>query len=50
MLTLAIVFVVTILLGVPVAFCLGLAAVAFIIVTPNIPLSIIPTLMFGQCL
>jgi tripartite ATP-independent transporter DctM subunit len=47
MLTLAIVFVVTILLGVPVAFCLGLAAIAFIIVTEAMPFNILPTLMFG---
>ena len=47
MLSLAIVFVVTILLGVPVAFCLGLAAVAFIIVTEAMPFNILPTLMFG---
>ena len=47
MLTLAIVFVVTILLGVPVAFCLGLAAVSFIIVTEALPFNILPTLMFG---
>ena len=47
MLTLAIVFVVTILIGVPVAFCLGLAAVAFIIITENFPFNILPTLMFG---
>ncbi|MBT8364740.1 MAG: TRAP transporter large permease [Deltaproteobacteria bacterium] len=47
MLTLVIVFVVTILLGVPVAFCLGLAAIAFIIVTEAMPFNILPTLMFG---
>lgn len=47
MLTLAMVFVVTILLGVPVAFCLGLAGISFIIVTENLPFNILPTLMFG---
>ena len=47
MLILAIVFTVTILLGVPVAFCLGLAALSFIIVTENLPFNILPTLMFG---
>ncbi len=47
MLILSIVFVVTILLGVPVAFCLGLAAIAFIIVTEAMPFNILPTLMFG---
>ncbi len=47
MLSLCIVFVVTILLGVPVAFCLGLAGVAFIIVTKELPFNILPTLIFG---
>ncbi len=47
MLTLCVVFVVTILLGVPVAFCLGLAGVAFIVVTKAMPLNVLPTLMFG---
>lgn len=47
MLTLSIVFVVTILLGVPVAFCLGLAAIAFIIATGAMPFNVLPTLMFG---
>ena len=47
MLTLCLVFVITILLGVPVAFCLGLASIAFIIVTEAMPLNILPTLMFG---
>ncbi len=47
MLTLSVVFVVTILLGVPVAFCLGLAGVAFIIVTEQLPFNILPTLIFG---
>jgi tripartite ATP-independent transporter DctM subunit len=47
MITLALVFVVTILLGVPVAFCLGLAGVAFILVSRQLPFNILPTLMFG---
>ena len=47
MVTLFVVFVVTILLGVPVAFCLGLAGVAFIFVSERMPFSILPTLMFG---
>ncbi|NIS78980.1 MAG: TRAP transporter large permease subunit [Anaerolineales bacterium] len=47
MLILSIVFVLTILLGVPVAFCLGLAGVAFILVSERLPLHILPTLMFG---
>lgn len=47
MLTLVIVFVVTILMGVPVAFCLGLAGIAFILITENLPFNILPTLLFG---
>lgn len=47
MLTLAIVFCVTILMGVPVAFCLGLAGMAFILLTKGLPFNILPTLMFG---
>jgi tripartite ATP-independent transporter DctM subunit len=47
MLTLPLVFVVTILLGVPVAFCLGLAGIAFILVTEPVPFNILPTLIFG---
>ena len=47
MTVLCIVFVATILLGVPVAFCLGLAGVAFILVTEQLPFNILPTLMFG---
>jgi tripartite ATP-independent transporter DctM subunit len=47
MLTLALVFVVTILLGVPVAFCLGLAGIGYILVVKNLPFNILPTLMFG---
>ena len=47
MLILALVFVVTILLGVPVAFCLGLAGIAFILLTEQLPFNILPTLIFG---
>lgn len=47
MLALCIVFVITILLGVPVAFCLGLAGVAFILISEAVPFNILPTLMFG---
>jgi tripartite ATP-independent transporter DctM subunit len=47
MITLSLVFVLTILLGVPVAFCLGLAGVAFILLSPQLPFNIMPTLMFG---
>jgi len=44
---LAIVFAVTVLLGVPVAFCLGLTSVVFILVTQRASLMILPTLIFG---
>lgn len=47
MLALAIVFVVTIVLGVPVAFCLGLAGVVFILLSADLPFNILPTIMFG---
>jgi tripartite ATP-independent transporter DctM subunit len=47
MLILSLVFVVTILLGVPVAFCLGLAGIAFILITEPVPFNILPTLIFG---
>jgi len=47
MVTLSIVFIGAILLGVPVAFCLGLAGVAFILVTEHVPFNILPTLVFG---
>jgi len=47
MLILVSVFAATILLGVPVAFCLGLAGIAFVLFTPGQSLSILPTLIFG---
>lgn len=47
MIFLFIAFFVTILLGVPVAFCLGLAALAFLLITGKEALLIIPTLMFS---
>ena len=47
MLALAAVFVITILLGVPVAFCLGLAGAVFILVTPGFAFNTLPTLIFG---
>ena len=47
MLILAIVFAATIIMGVPVAFCLGLAALAFLVFTPGQSLTVLPTLMFG---
>ncbi|MBI5579745.1 MAG: TRAP transporter large permease [Deltaproteobacteria bacterium] len=47
MIFLFIAFFVTILLGVPVAFCLGLAALAFLLFSGQESLLIIPTLMFS---
>ncbi len=47
MIYLFIAFFLTILLGVPVAFCLGLAALAFLLITGRESLLIIPTLMFS---
>jgi C4-dicarboxylate transporter DctM subunit len=40
-------FFLTILLGVPVAFCLGIGALAFLVITGRESLLIIPTLMFS---
>lgn len=40
-------FILTVLLGVPVAFCLGIAALAFLLITGRESLLIIPTLMFS---
>ena len=47
MIYLFIAFFLTILLGVPVAFCLGIAALAFLLITGRESLLIIPTLMFS---
>ncbi len=47
MIYLFIAFFLTILLGVPVAFCLGFAALAFLLITGRESLLIIPTLMFS---
>ena len=47
MIYLFIAFFLTILLGVPVAFCLGLGALAFLLITGRESLLIIPTLMFS---
>jgi tripartite ATP-independent transporter DctM subunit len=44
---LIVVFAITVAIGVPVAFCLGMASVAFILVAPDQSLSILPTMMFG---
>lgn len=47
MIILFVAFFVTILLGVPVAFCLGLAALAFLLFSGQESLLILPTLMFS---
>jgi tripartite ATP-independent transporter DctM subunit len=47
MIELAAVFVITIVLGVPVSLCLGLAALAFILTSKSTPFEILPTLMFA---
>jgi len=47
MILLVICFALTVLLGVPVAFCLGISSVVFILVTHKASLMTIPTLMFG---
>jgi len=47
MIYLFIAFFLTILLGVPVAFCLGLGALAFLLITGRESLLIIPTLMYS---
>ncbi|NWF92712.1 MAG: TRAP transporter large permease [Syntrophaceae bacterium] len=47
MIYLFVAFFATILLGVPVAFCLGLAGLAFLLITGQESLLIIPTLMFS---
>jgi tripartite ATP-independent transporter DctM subunit len=47
MIYLFIAFFITILLGVPVAFCLGIGALAFLLITGRESLLIIPTLMFS---
>ena len=41
------VFLVTMLVGVPIAFCLGLAGLSFIVLSGTVPIAILPTLMFG---
>ncbi|MCE5283785.1 MAG: TRAP transporter large permease [Deltaproteobacteria bacterium] len=47
MITLFIVFCITVLLGVPVAFCLGLAALAFLVFAGSESLLVLPTLVFS---
>ncbi len=41
------VFAATMLLGVPIAFCLGLGGLAFIVLSGAVPIAVLPTLMFG---
>jgi C4-dicarboxylate transporter DctM subunit len=41
------VFVVTLTLGVPIAFCLGLGGLTFIALSGTVPIAVLPTLMFG---
>lgn len=40
-------FAVTMTLGVPIAFCLGLAGLTFIALSGTVPIAVLPTLMFG---
>ncbi len=47
MLILGIVFAITIFLGVPVCFCLGLAGLAFILISNNLTFNVLPTIIFG---
>ena len=47
MIWLVIVFVITLLIGVPVAFCLGIAGVVFMLITHEGSLMTIPTSVFG---
>ena len=44
---LIVVFVLTMLLGVPIAFCLGLGGLTFIVLSDAVPIAVLPTLMFG---
>ena len=47
MLIAIIIFAVIVLLGTPVAFCLGFAATIYILIDPTLSLNIIPTMMFS---
>jgi len=47
MLEVAVTFIITIALGVPVAICLGMAGVVFLVTTSGQSLSVLPTLVFG---
>ncbi|SFM46702.1 TRAP transporter large permease [Thermodesulforhabdus norvegica] len=46
-LILLVVFAVMVCMNVPVAVCLGMAALVFLLVTPDYSISVIPTLIFG---
>ena len=41
------VFALTMTLGVPIAFCLGLGGLTFIVLSGTVPIAVLPTLMFG---
>ena len=41
------VFALTMCLGVPIAFCLGLGGLAFIVLSGVVPIAVLPTLMFA---
>ena len=44
---LIVVFALTLILGVPIAFCLGLGGLAFIVLSGAVPIAVLPTLMFA---
>jgi tripartite ATP-independent transporter DctM subunit len=44
---LVVVFALTMTLGVPIAFCLGLGGLAYIVLSGTVPIAVLPTLMFG---
>lgn len=44
---LILVFAVTMTLGAPIAFCLGLGGLTFIVLSGTVPIAVLPTLMFG---
>jgi tripartite ATP-independent transporter DctM subunit len=44
---LIVVFALTMMLGVPIAFCLGLGGLTFIVLSGTVPIAVLPTLMFG---
>ena len=44
---LIVVFALTMMLGVPIAVCLGLGGLTFIVLSGTVPIAVLPTLMFG---